>query len=538
MESHKSNLHGDAWKYCAYLSFKMDCAREQEEVRWSFLRDKAQGHFDNLTVQQEAKTTELAKAMPKKAITRIAKMPSEMFNQAVTKVVTKPKSMYKADGTLSMMGTKWNHLLDSMSLPRDTTDPITVEVKPETPSLNSYKWYHLLKSENMPSDTVGPITVVTGYVDGNPNGHAQVKAWLYSLGWVPCTFKHSRDDEGETKMIEQIRYLKGHDREGELCGSVKRLAKKDPAVDVLDGLTVLTHRLGFFKSMLENCVVDNDGSTWLRAEVGGLTNTLRFKHKKPLANLPAVGKVWGQEIRDCLVVPDEKTQVLCGFDMVSLESTTKKHYMYPHDPDYVDEMSTEGFDEHLDLAKHAGYITQADIDEYAQGTRPDVKEVRSKFKPANYACVYGVKETTLSRQTGMKKAECVTLINAYWDRNWAVKAVAKGIFTKETKDGKKWLKNPVSGFWYSLRYDKDIWSTTNQGTGVYCFDKMIAIVRGKGIKFNGQFHDEGAYAVTKGSEDDNDKMLRSCVDKLNDQLKLNVPLDIDSQYGATYGSVH
>jgi hypothetical protein len=32
-----------------------------------------------------------------------------------------------------------------------------------------------------------------------------------------------------------------------------------------------------------------------------------------------------------------------------------------------------------------------------------------------------------------------------------------------------WLYNPVSKFWYSAIY-KDIFSTLNQGTGVYCFD--------------------------------------------------------------------
>ena len=534
---HTSNLHDDAWKYCSYLSFKMDCAREQEEVRWSFLRDKAQGHFNELAVAQEIKTVELAKAMPKKALTRVVSMPKVMMTKAVTKVVHKPSVMFKVDGLISSQGVKWLDLCKSYKVDKGVSS-ITVQVSPEKLSANAHKWYHLLKSENMPKDTVGPITVVTGYEDGNPNGHAQVKQWLYALGWVPCTFKFTRDDSGEQKTIEQIRYMKGHDREGELCDSVTRLAKEDPAVSVLEGLTVITHRLGFFRSMLENCVVDDDGSAWLRAEVGGLTNTLRFKHKKPLANLPAVGKAWGQEIRDCLVVPNEAEEVLCGFDMVSLESTTKKHYMYPHDPDYVNEMSTEGFDEHLDLAKHAGYLTQVDIDQYALGNRPEVKEVRSKFKPANYACVYGVKETTLSRQTGMKKAECVLLINAYWERNWAVKKVAKGIYTKATKDGKIWLKNPVSGFWYSLRYEKDIWSTTNQGTGVYCFDKMMSHARNAGVKFNGQFHDEGAYNIRKGTEAANDALLKGCVDKLNDQLKLNVPLAIDAQYGPTYGSVH
>ena len=39
--------------------------------------------------------------------------------------------------------------------------------------------------------------------------------------------------------------------------------------------------------------------------------------------------------------------------MTSLEDTCKRHYMQPYDPDYVAEMSQDGFDPHLDLAKHA-----------------------------------------------------------------------------------------------------------------------------------------------------------------------------------------
>ena len=62
----------------------------------------------------------------------------------------------------------------------------------------------------------------------------------------------------------------------------------------------------------------------------GLTNTLRFKHAKPLVNLPAVDKPYGKEIRGCLTCPEGYT--LCGADMTSLEDTTKRHYMKPSRP--------------------------------------------------------------------------------------------------------------------------------------------------------------------------------------------------------------
>ena len=77
---------------------------------------------------------------------------------------------------------------------------------------------------------------------------------------------------------------------------------------------------------------------------------------KPLVNLPGVDKPYGDVIRGVLTCPEGYT--LCGSDMTSLEDTTKRHYMKPLDPDYVEEMSREGFDPHLDLALFAGDITQ------------------------------------------------------------------------------------------------------------------------------------------------------------------------------------
>jgi hypothetical protein len=60
-----------------------------------------------------------------------------------------------------------------------------------------------------------------------------------------------------------------------------------------------------------------------------------------------------------LIAPEG--QVLCGADMVSLEDTTKRHYIQPMDPKYVEEMSKSDFDPHLTLSVMAGRITK---DEY------------------------------------------------------------------------------------------------------------------------------------------------------------------------------
>lgn len=459
-----------------YLTFKMDCAREQETLRWKLDVPRTQEAYDEIMRLKDEKVEQLADAMPKRILTRVA---------------TQPKSMYNKDGSLGHYGRNWAELC------KEYKQPLTSQ----------------------------SFVVKTGEERGNPNSSDQVKDWLYGLGWKPRTYKFLRDKKtGDERQIEQVR------KDGELCESVKELSDVDPAVHLLDGLTVLTHRAGILKSFLE--CVSEDG--YLKAEVAGLTNTLRFKHSKPLVNLPSVDKPYGDIIRGVLTCPDG--YVLAGADMTSLEDTTKRHYMKPLDPDYVEEMSREGFDPHLDLAKHAGVITQDDIDKHNSGER-SLKSLRKNYKVVNYSATYGVGAPKLARETGMSVKEAKTLLEAFWSRNWSVEAVAKSLRTRELSNS-MWLYNPVSKFWYALRSDKDRFSTLNQGTGVFCFDTWVAICRKNGIKTIGQFHDEIVALVEEGKQEDVQAIMHGAAIKLNEKVKLNVPLGCDAQFGKTYGEIH
>ena len=458
-----------------YLTFKLDCAREQEGLQWKLDVPKAQAAYDEISRLKEEKVEQLAEAMPKRMLTRM---------------VTQPKVMHKKDGELSSHGEKW------VALCKEYKQSLT---------------------------SIG-FKINTGEERGNPNSNDQVKDWLYSLGWKPRTFKFVRDKKtGDERQIEQVR--KG----SELCSSVVDLASVDPAVDLLDGLTVLTHRAGILKSFLE---CHKDG--YLQAGVAGLTNTFRFKHFKPLVNLPSVDKPYGDVIRGCLTCPDG--YVLAGADMTSLEDTTKRHYMKPLDPAYVEEMSREGFDPHLDLALHAGVINQDDIDKHNSGER-SLKALRKNYKVVNYSATYGVGAAKLARETGMSKGEAKTLLDAFWSRNWAIEKVASTVRVREVMDG-MWLLNPVSGFWHSLRSDKDRFSTLNQSTGVFCFDTWVAICRKNGVKAVGQFHDEIIALVKKGDEGKVENLMHEAAIMLNDKVKLNVPLGTDVQFGNTYADIH
>lgn len=462
-------------KLIDYLSFKLDCAREQEQLQWKLDVDKAQAAYDEIMALKLEKVEQLSDAMPKRILERVA---------------TQPKVMNKKDGSLSSHGEKW------VALCKEYFQPVTT---------NSFK-------------------VRTGEERGNPNSNDQVKDWLYSLGWKPRTYKFLRDKKtGEERRIEQVR------KDGDLCESVRELAAVDPAVDLLDGLTVLTHRAGILKSFLE---CHKDG--WLQAGVAGLTNTFRFKHFKPLVNLPSVDKPYGDVIRGCLTCPDG--YVLAGADMTSLEDTTKRHYMKPLDPDYVAEMSKEGFDPHLDLAKHAGVISQDDIDKHNSGER-SLKALRKNYKVVNYSATYGVGAAKLARETGMSQGEAKTLLDAFWSRNWSIERVASRLRTRELF-GSMWLQNPVSGFWHSLRSEKDRFSTLNQSTGVFCFDKWVRECRGMGLETIGQFHDEIIVLTKEGDEDKVENIMSMGINNVNHEIDLNVPLGTDVQFGNTYADIH
>ena len=464
-------------KFFRYLEFKMDCAASAEKVGWKLDVQLAQNCVDSLLQEQAEKVAELRSAMPMRTIYRQK---------------AKPKVLYKSDGSLSSHGTNW---------------------------------FNLLEEKCLPPNHDKPVDIIKGVEPANPNSTDQVKSWLMQLGWQPCTFKYLKNkDTGKERKLEQIR------QNGELTKSVKLLTDKHPAIKLLEGLTVIQHRLGIFVGFLD---CEKDG--YVRAEIAGLTNTLRFKHQKPLVNLPGVDKPWGAEIRGCLTAPDG--YVLCGADMTSLEDTTKRHYMHPYDPDYVAEMSQSGFDPHLDLAKHAGAVTQDDIDKYNRGHMPKLKELRKNYKVVNYSATYGVGAPKLSRTTGMTVPHAQSILDAYWDRNWSVKEFAEDQKIRKI-NGEMWVKNPVSGFWHSLRYEKDVFSTLNQSTGAYCFDKWVAYYRTRRPNIIGQFHDESINLVKEGEQNEHSDALNWAIEKLNKELKLNVDLGIDVQYGQRYSDVH
>lgn len=470
----------EAWRLIDYLSFKMWCAKEQEKNKWKLDVDFCTKSRDRLQAEADAKLVELREAMPK---------------VAVKAKKTKPKKPFKQDGSLSATGAAW---------------------------------LELLKQHGLPEDYDGEVEVVKEWKEPNPGSHDQIKSWLYDLGWIPTTFKYDRDKEtGEVRQIPQVQQDKT--KGPGLCSSVKKLYDKEPKLEVLDGLSILTHRISVLNGFLNN--VDEDG--YVEAQVQGFTNTLRFKHRV-VVNLPGVDKPYGADVRGCLVAPEGYE--LCGSDMSSLEDRTKQHYMWDYDPDYVREMMTPDFDPHLDLAVFAGELTKLQADMH-KAKKEDHGGARKIYKGVNYACVYGAGGPRVAIAAGVSEARGYALVEAYWKRNWSVRSIAEDQIVK-TCNGTKWLYNPVSKLWYSLRHEKDRFSTLNQGTGVFCFDTWVKHVSHNGPPMLAQMHDEVVLLIKKGKRDKCEVHLKRAIKLTNDELKLNRELDCSVDFGASYADIH
>lgn len=471
-----------------YLCYKLECAREQEEVKCKVNIDLIRSSLVELRALRTEKVQALIQAMPR---------------NIKFKEVRKPSKTIKKDGSLSAAGVKWYELLQEHNLPSNYNEAVMVKILDE---------------------------------EGNPGSHSQLKDWLFALGWQPRTFEYRKNSKGDLNKIPQI-----YD-DDEVCESIKVLFDIAPALENLNMLSLIKHRIIIFKSFL----TEKDEYNYVKAEIAGFTNTLRFKHKLPIVNLPKVSKFYGQQIRGCIIAPSNEYK-LCGSDMSSLEDTTKQHYMYFFDPEYVEQMRVPGFDPHLDIALLAKMMTEEEIEEHKlysstkgeQGVNHS--EIRGKAKTVNFAGIYGAGPPKIAQSTGMPLEQAQKLHTTYWKRNKAVKQVSASVKIKKIKIGdveQMWLFNPVSKLWYSLRYKKDIFSTLNQGTGVYCFDLWVREVRNRGIKIMMQYHDEIAFYFPAGREQEIERILRESIEKVNGYLNLNVPLGVSVDFGDNYAEIH
>jgi hypothetical protein len=494
MWKHLLMLYGTAegaWHAVRHLNFKAKCAALQEKSKWKLNVPAA----EKLLVVFENKFSNAK-----------ADLEAVMPQVPVMKKKSKPKKPYKASGDLSKIGEAW---------------------------------YDFCVEHKIDFDFDGEISYQSGTKAPNAGSPAQIKDWLFSMGWTPQIFKFDRNKE--TGDIRQIPQVKNADT-GDLCPDIERLIKIQPELQHLAEMSIVKHRMSVVAGFLKH--VDEKG--YVIAAVQGLTNTLRFKHKVCL-NLPSLRKPYGKEIRGLLMARSEKFE-LCGSDMSSLEDRTKQHYMWEYDPEYVKEMQAPDFDPHLDMCFAANMVTKDDIKFYKEFDKENhtleedtrhssLAVIRHAGKGTNYAATYGAGGATIARSAGVPEHVGDKLFNAYWKRNWSLVSIADACVVKQSR-GLKWLWNPVAKLWVWLKAEKDRFSTLNQSTGTYCFDRWVFHILSRRPQLTGQFHDEVILELGVGNREKCTELLKWAVGMVNEELKLNRSLDCDVDFGRDYSEIH
>lgn len=468
----------DICKYLTYLEFKLTCVKKQELIGVKLDISLIKETLMELEQLKLDKIEALTKAMPQVPI----KAKKEM-----------PKVLRKSDGSLSA---------------------------------NGYRWYDFLKENNLPETHTEPVEYIKGYSDPNPNSHSQIKDWLFSLKWTPGWFKYVKE-EGSREM-RKIPQIASKDEPGEVCESIKKLIEKEPNIEELSGLGIISHRIGILKGFLRD---QKEGR--LYQGTSNLTNTLRLCHTK-ICNLPSTDKPYSENIRKA-IIPDEG-YLIGNTDLSSVENNTKLHYLYKYDKEYVLEQMSEGFDAHLDLAITAGFLTKEQAENHKKGLE-NHKLIRQKAKTSNYALTYGCGIDTLARQGDMSKKEAKILHEAYWKRNDSITKASKSFLIKQIGT-QMWILNPVSKFWYSLRNDKDKFATVNSSTAVYFFDIWVKYLIENNLIPITQTHDEVNLLILPEDKEKTTKLIQKAIDKANAEINLNVKIGFSIAYGNSYGEVH
>lgn len=485
-------------------------------------------HQDNpltLDVEQCEKNLVLFDEMIK---VRVDKLKQVMPKTPVITIKTKPKVFYKKNGDLSSNGEKWLDLLEEAGLPQTWEEP---------------------------------VEVISKWEEANPQSPVQVKDWLFSLGWIPEIYNEVKNTKGEMNRVPQTK-----DKDKNLCKSIIRLAENVPEIKELTDLSLLQHRRGYFVGFLRDRIREDK----IVADIGGFTNTLRIRHRT-LVNLIKPSAPYGEYVRSLLKPPAGFKMI--GSDIGALESVTRNNFVYDIDRKFVEDQSHPFYDPHLEICEIANMMSTSEVffykwwkekrkntnitfeeigdtgedldfilntyktDEERNAFHDKLDKKRQSGKTTNYSSMYGIGKVKLAKDLKISVKEAEKLIEAYWIKNRCVKIFSESCETK-TVNGQLWVKNPLNNYFYSLRGEKDIFSTINQGTGDYIFTLWQHNLMNLGVKLYGGFHDEIITCCKPEDCEETIEKLKKAMKLVNKQLGLKVTVGIDYKIGDSYSDVH
>ena len=373
----------------------------------------------------------------------------------------------------------------------------------------------------------GPFSRIE-WEDINLNSSDQIKAYFFKHGWKPTEWNYKKDPKTK-KMLRD-------DRGNPIQTSPKLTEDSFDSIEgdlpkLLARRNVLVHR----RRMLKNVRKTDDEETGLinlvrmdgRIPAGGFpngTNTGRVRHYN-VVNIPGVGSIYGEELRDLFVAPDG--YLMLGCDAAALEGRIQAHYIIPY----------KGGHELADLILN-GDIHQANADLWGC-TR---KEAKSPY----YALMYGAQAPKIAQTMGCTLKEAEERYNAFWGQ-YEPLAMFKDDITKawESRGGKKggFLRG-LDGRKLFARSAHALVNLMFQSAGSISV-KTALLFANKSVQYKGLdakqiifYHDEVEYEVREDHAEEVKEIVEQSFPQSSKFFNLNVPLVGEGKLGKSWFDVH
>jgi len=264
-------------------------------------------------------------------------------------------------------------------------------------------------------------------------------------------------------------------------------------------------------------VVGEDGRVHGRVNANGAV-TGRMTHSHPnMAQVPATGKLYGKECRQCWIV-DEGNK-LVGIDASGLELRMLAHYM--KDDDYIKEV-VEG-DVHTKNQQAAGLDT------------------RPQAKTFIYALIYGAGSEKIGKIAGKSAREGTKLKKRFLDATPALKKLIE--LTQKIAEAHNSVPG-LDGRRIRVREDYKALNTLLQGAGAVVMKKAMVLFHEK-IKEEGIWTEQVAVVhdelQCECREEDADKVGQFCVEAIRNagkEFNLRCPLDGEYHIGDSWSETH
>ena len=264
-----------------------------------------------------------------------------------------------------------------------------------------------------------------------------------------------------------------------------------------------------------------------------LTVTGRLSSSNPnLQNIP-IRSEEGNKIRSAFCAMDKENSLILSADYSQIELRLLAHVS---GDEHLINAFTSGEDVHAMTAAKVFGVELKDV----------TKEMRRRAKAVNFGIVYGQSKYGLAKSLGITNAEAQEFIDKYFETypkvkeymNNEVEFVAQNGYVETAFGRKRYLASELHSSNYQIREfaQRAAINQPLQGTAADLIkiamirvDKAIDKMKTKMIM---QVHDELVFEVPKDELEQLKSIILDCM-ALKDQ-KLNVPLDVDINYGTSW----